>query len=121
MSFYDAVTAVQLKEFFTRLSREYRRPARLLLVGGTSLLLDGTKRATKDIDIVVVLPQPEDGRFNQVLQRLRHQMNIAIEEVSPADFIPLPRLRTLHETPPVDRRRMARGSRQGFGILGVDQ
>jgi len=90
MSFYGPVTAARLTEFLTRLSREYTRPARIFLVGGTSLLLDGAKNTTKDIDIVVQLSQPNDARFPEVVQRLRHQMNMAIEEVSPGDYIPLP-------------------------------
>jgi len=75
----------------TRLSREYREQGSVYLVGGTGLLYQQLKGLTKDVDLTTrVLPASQD-RFGEVVRRLGRELNMAIEVVSPADFIPLPR------------------------------
>jgi len=91
MSQYDPVTPERLQQFLTRLGREYRQPGRVLLVGGTSLIYQYLKPATKDVDLSTQLPPAQEDRFAEVIRRLSRELNMAIEEVSPADFIPLPR------------------------------
>lgn len=88
---YQTVTPERLRRFLTRLAREFRRPARIYLVGGTSLLYQGLKAATKDVDLSATLLQPDHDAFTQALRRLSHELQMAIEEVSPDDFIPLPK------------------------------
>jgi len=51
MSQYAPVTPERLREFLTRLGREYRQSGRVYLVGGTGLLYQGLKGLTKDVDI----------------------------------------------------------------------
>jgi len=88
---YETVTPDRLRRFLERLAREYRRPGKVYLVGGTGLLYQGLKAATKDVDLSTNLPASSADEFTQALRRLRNELQMAIEEVSPADFIPLPR------------------------------
>lgn len=87
---YDHVTKERLLLFLSRLGRDYHYPARLYLVGGTSLVYEELKDGTKDIDLVAHLSTPDTVAFTRVLGRLRNELRMAIEEVSPGDFIPLP-------------------------------
>jgi len=91
VSLYDPVTPARLEQFLTRLGREYREQGSVYLVGGTGLLYQQLKGLTKDVDLTTrVLPASQD-RFGEVVRRLGRELNMAIEVVSPADFIPLPR------------------------------
>lgn len=87
---YQTVTPDLLQRFLDQLAREYRRPGRIYLVGGTGLLYQGLKTATKDIDLSTHLPLPDQNAFTRALRRLSNELQVAVEEVSPADFIPLP-------------------------------
>ena len=91
MSQYDPVTPARLQQFLTRLGRAYREQGSVYLVGGTGLLYQQLKGLTKDVDLSTRLPAAARDRFGAVVRRLSREMNMAIEEVSPADFIPLPR------------------------------
>lgn len=88
---YDRVTPERLALFLDRLVREFRRPGCLYLVGGTGLLYQGLKVGTKDIDLAYDIAVSDRDAFARALVRLRHDLNIAVEKVSPGDFIPLPR------------------------------
>lgn len=88
---YQTVTRELLQRFLDRLAREYQRSGRVYLVGGTGLLYQRLKTGTKDIDLSTQLPLPDRDAFTRTLRRLSNELQIAIEEVSPADFIPLPR------------------------------
>lgn len=85
---YQLVTPEHLHRFLDRLAREYRRTGRIYLVGGTGLLYQGLKSVTKDVDLSTQLPSSDQDAFTRILRRLSNDMQIAIEEVSPADFIP---------------------------------
>jgi hypothetical protein len=87
---FERVTSDRLRRFLERLGSEYRGPGRIYLVGGTSLLLDGLKAATKDVDLSISLAPRQHEDFVRALIRLRNELQIAVEEVSPGDFIPLP-------------------------------
>ncbi len=91
MSQYDPVTPERLRQFLTRLGRDYRQSGRVLLVGGTGLIYQQLKAATKDVDLSTQFQPAEEDRFGQVVRRLSRELNMAIEIVSPANFIPLPR------------------------------
>jgi len=91
VSQYDSVTPARPQQFLTRLGREYREQGSVYLVGGTGLLYQQLKGLTKDVDLSTRLPAAARDRFGDVVRRLSREMNMAIEEVSPADFIPLPR------------------------------
>lgn len=87
---YDPVTPARLMQFLERLGRTYRRPGRVYLVGSTGLLFQGLKAATKDVDLTLQVPATERDRLGEVVRQIGRELNMAIEEVSPGDFIPLP-------------------------------
>jgi len=90
VSLYDPVTLDRLQEFLTRLGRVYREPGRVYLVGGTGLIYQRLKGLTKDVDLDTPLPPEAHDRFWRAVRQISWDMNMAIEEVSPAQFIPLP-------------------------------
>jgi len=90
MSQYAPVTPERLGQFLARLARDYREPGAVYLVGGTGLLYQQLKGLTKDVDLSTRLPPAARDRFGEVVRRLGRELNMAIEMVSPAEFIPLP-------------------------------
>ena len=90
MSQYDPVTPERLGQFLARLARDYREPGAVYLVGGTGLLYQQLKGLTKDVDLSTRLPPTAQDRFGEIVRRLGRELNMAIELVSPAEFIPLP-------------------------------
>jgi hypothetical protein len=55
--------------------------------GGATAVLQGWRMTTIDVDIVVV---PEDDRLLRALPDIKEELEINVELVSPADFIPVP-------------------------------
>lgn len=62
---YDPVTEERLQQLLTRLGREVRHPGRVYLVGGTSLLYQGLKVVTKDVDISSRMPAEAREEFSR--------------------------------------------------------
>jgi hypothetical protein len=90
MSLRSPVDQAAIREFLRQLGERYRRPGRLYLVGGTSLVYEGYRSMTLDIDVAIEV-QPEDhGQFVGALRELKDRLSINVEEASPGDFIPLP-------------------------------
>ncbi len=54
------------------------------------MLYQQLKGLTKDVDLSTRLPPSAQDRFGEVVRRLGRELNMAIEMVSPAEFIPLP-------------------------------
>jgi hypothetical protein len=52
--------------------------------------MEGFRDQTLDIDLALELPKGEHGAFVAVVQNLKSEMQLNVEEASPADFIPLP-------------------------------
>ncbi len=77
-----------LRAFLAEVGRRYDRPAKLLLLGGSSLYLLGSPRPTLDVDFV------GDDRHQDQLQLTMHQvageMKVEIEAIPIEQFIPLP-------------------------------
>lgn len=90
MSLYDPVTPERLLQLLRRLAQLYRESGSIYLVGGTGLLYQHLKGLTKDVDLSARLPPVAQTRFSAIVHQLSRELNMAIEEVSPADFIPLP-------------------------------
>lgn len=88
MSQYDPVTPARLQQFLARLGREVRESGRVYLVGGTGLMYQGLKGLTKDVDLDTPLPPDAHDRFWRAARRIGRELNMAIEEASPAQFIP---------------------------------
>jgi hypothetical protein len=72
------------------LAESYRQPARQYLVGGTAMVFERFRQQTLDVDLVIELSPDRHDELIQVLRQIRDALGINIEEVSPADFIPLP-------------------------------
>lgn len=73
--------------------RRFRgQTARVHLVGGGCLVHEGIKAATVDIDVDVrETPAADHEKLMTALQETKRELQMSIEEASPADFIPLPR------------------------------
>lgn len=69
------------------LAREAHRDVRVYLVGGTTAVLLGWRRATIDVDLVI---EPEDDAVLRAVPALKESLQINVEFASPADFLPVP-------------------------------
>ncbi|HEY3289602.1 MAG TPA: DUF6036 family nucleotidyltransferase, partial [Anaerolineae bacterium] len=63
---------------------------RLYLVGGTTLVYEGLRQQSLDIDISYEVADEHETEFSRAIRRLKEEMQINIELASPGDFIPLP-------------------------------
>ena len=90
MSLRPPVSRGRIEVFLQRLAQDYRQPARLYLVGGTSLVFEQLRPQTLDVDIVIEVSADRHGELIRVLRQIRDALSINVEEVSPAEFIPLP-------------------------------
>lgn len=57
------------------------------LTGGATAVLLGWRQSTIDVDILLV---PETEALLRAIQRLKDELRVNVELVSPADFIPIP-------------------------------
>jgi hypothetical protein len=85
------VTSQVLHEFLAQLGRCYHHPGRIYLVGGSSLILVAAKVSTLDVDIQFEVPPEHHDEFIRCLRDISRQRQVAIEQASPDQFIPLPR------------------------------
>ena len=84
------VTAELLDQLLTDLSRCFRHPARLYLVGGTSLLLTEIKSSTLDVDLDFTVDPNHHDEWIDCVRHTSRNLGIPVEHASPAHFIPLP-------------------------------
>ena len=84
------VNAQVLEAFLQRLGRCFHSPARLHLVGGSSLLLVAGKTSTFDIDVQFSTTPEHHAEFIRCLRTVSREMGILVELASPEQFIPLP-------------------------------
>ena len=90
MSLRQPVSRDRIESFLRWLGNHYRHPARFYLVGGTSVVYEGLRRQTMDIDLAIEVAAGNHGELLAVLREARDTLDINIEEVAPSDFIPLP-------------------------------
>src|ERR1700737_3720702 len=90
MSLRPAVSRDRIETFLRQLAQHYQRQARLYLVGGTSIVFEGFRQQTLDIDIAIEVSADNHGELIRVLRDIKNSLPVNVEEVSPADFIPLP-------------------------------
>lgn len=86
----EQVDRQRIETFLQQLGRIFSRRGRLYLVGGTTLVYEGLRAQTLDIDITFVIANEDHSRFVQVVRELKESLSLNIEEASPAEFIPLP-------------------------------
>jgi hypothetical protein len=90
VSLRQAVNRERIALFLHEVGERYRQPARLYLVGGTSLVYEGYRQRTLDIDLAIEVSADGHGELIRALQAIRLALDINVEEASPGDFIPLP-------------------------------
>lgn len=87
MSMRPPVDKQRIDEFLRRLGAE-RPSGRIFLVGGTAMVHQGLRGRTLDVDLT--LEPDDDMELLQSIRRLKDEMQVNVEIVSPGDFIPLP-------------------------------
>jgi hypothetical protein len=90
MSLRANVDRLRIDAFLRELGRAVQLPIRLYLVGGTTLVYERLRVATLDIDLTFEVDPAHHGVLMRAVARLKDDLGINAEEVSPADFIPLP-------------------------------
>ena len=80
----------RIELFLQRLGRVFTKPGRLYLVGGTTMVYEGLRQQTLDIDISFEVANEDHSAFVAAVRGLKESLSLNIEEASPADFIPLP-------------------------------
>ncbi len=90
MSFRQSVDQQRIEHFLQQLGRRFPKPGRIYLVGGTSMVYEGLRQQTLDIDLTFEVANEHHSLFIQVVRDLKERFSLNIEEVSPANFIPLP-------------------------------
>ena len=80
----------QIERFLKELGARFKKAGRVYLVGGTTLVFEGLRSQSIDIDLTYQIASEDHDAFVQTLRRLKDDMNLNVEEASPGDFIPLP-------------------------------
>lgn len=80
-----------IDKFLVLLGKRLSFPVRLYLVGGSAVVDLGLRDSTLDVDYVVQSDDPR-GReeFERLVPRMKNELQINLEPVSPSDFLPLP-------------------------------
>jgi hypothetical protein len=75
----------KIEQFMKALDKEAHSSGCIYFTGGASALLIGWRNSTVDIDIRL---DPEPSGIFQAIAKLKQELNINIELVSPQDFLP---------------------------------
>jgi hypothetical protein len=81
----EAVDLARLRVFLKELSHSAREPVRLYLTGGASQLVRGLRESTVDVDLTF---EPEIDDVLRSMVALKDRLNLNVELVSPAHFVP---------------------------------
>jgi hypothetical protein len=84
------VDAPRIREFLQALGSRFRHPGRVYLVGGTTIVLQGLRAQSADIDLTFETDPAHRAELVRAIRELKDSMDVNVEEVSPAEFIPLP-------------------------------
>src|SRR5712692_10603547 len=90
MSLRPPVDRDRIRLFLKSLGDRLRRYGRIYLVGGTTLVFEGLRQQTLDIDLAIEVAPADHGDLIQAIRELKDKLSINVEEASPGDFIPLP-------------------------------
>ena len=80
----------RIAQFLQQLGRQFTKPGRIYLVGGTIMVYEGLRQQTLDIDLALEIANEDHSAFIATVRELKERLALNIEEASPADFIPLP-------------------------------
>jgi hypothetical protein len=84
------IDRLRVHHFLVKLGIAFQHPARLYLVGGTTMVYEGLRDQSLDIDITFEMDNAYEAEFARVIQRLKEDLQVNVEQSSPGDFIPLP-------------------------------
>ena len=104
----EPVTSAAIQQFIQRLAERYGGAGTLYLLGGGALCLLGSPRETRDVDYTFEVAPEATARFRSALAEVAVELQIDLEDVPIAEFIPLP--------PEASERRRALGR---YGQLDV--
>ena len=82
----ELADAARIRRFMRTLGAEADSDGAGYLAGGATAVLHGWRKSTIDVDIKLV---PETDRLLRALARIKEELSINVELVSPADFIPV--------------------------------
>jgi len=80
----------KIEEFLQQLGRRFTKSGRVYLVGGTTMVYEGLRQQTLDIDLAIDVEDVDHSEFISVVRDLKNRLSLNIEEASLWDFIPLP-------------------------------
>jgi len=86
----EPVSAANLRLFLQRLGERCPGPTTLYLLGGSALCLLGSPRVTLDVDYTAEVGKEDADHFQAVLVKLAAEMQLDLEDVPLAEFVPLP-------------------------------
>lgn len=78
----------RIERFLVRLGALAHQPGRIYLVGGTTMVYEGFRATTVDVDLLVEADDPTP--IVTAIRGLKDALDINVEFASPRDFIPLP-------------------------------
>jgi hypothetical protein len=90
MNMRQRVDQQRIELFLQQLGRQFTKPGRVYLVGGTTMVYEGLRQQTLDIDLALEIADEDHSAFIAAVRTLKERLALNIEEASPADFIPLP-------------------------------
>ena len=86
----DPVTSERVDRFLAELGRRVRRPARVILTGGASMIARGLRAQTLDIDLAYEVAPTDDAEFARAVRDLKEDLSINVEFAEPGHFLPMP-------------------------------
>ena len=87
----ELADAERIRSFMRALSHEADQDGDSYFTDGATAVLIGWRASTIDVDLSLV---PESDRVLRALPRIKDELAINVELVSPADFIPVARIST---------------------------
>jgi hypothetical protein len=90
MSLRQSVDQQRITEFLRHLGEHSRVSGRIYLVGGATVVFEGYRSRTLDIDLTLEASPADEEKLVRVLRGLKDKLSVNVELVSPGDFIPLP-------------------------------
>jgi len=108
----EPVTAAAIQQFIQRLAERYGGAGTLYLLGGGALCLLGSPRETRDVDYTFEVAPDMADRFRIALEEVSAELQLDLEDVPIAEFIPLP--------PQARERRRALGRHRQLDVYIFD-
>ncbi len=87
----EDIDRTRLVHFLKELGLAYRRPARLYLCGGETLVWRGLRDTTRDVDISFSVDDADHHAWIRAIVALKDRLRVNVEEAQPSDFVPVPR------------------------------